>query len=57
MWHCTHQTKDLDWIIKKSDYLFDLEEDKINKLKGYYNNITVNKYCYNFLYLLLKEYL
>ena len=43
MWHCTHQTKDLDWIIKKSDYLFDLEEDKINKLKGYYNNITVNK--------------
>jgi len=36
MWHCEYQTKDLDWIIKKSDYLFNLDEEKIKSLKGYY---------------------
>lgn len=34
MWHCDHQTKDLDWIIRKSDYLYDLDEKKIKQLEG-----------------------
>jgi len=36
MWHCKYQVKNLNWILKKSDYLFDLEEEKIQSLTGYY---------------------
>jgi len=37
MWHCEYQTKDLNWIIKKSDYLFNLDEEKFKNLKDQCN--------------------